>query len=336
MALQVLRQGRMPAHEVDQDMRLDDGDLQDVKQFFPMPKFFIFGHARSGTTLLARLIRVHPEVHCNWQAHFFTREPILHAMVAQADVRDWLNQRSFRWNQGEDLSPKVIRVVADFILEREAKDHGKRIVGDKSPNHFKPGRSVKLLHDIYPDGKLIFIVRDGRDVVLSHRFQTFIDFTEYLQEIDLKIRDDFSRDPDPFYAGKRSLFTEKWLKRDIRSWVENIQKTTEKGKKLFGDQFITLRYEDLLAKPVEHMESLWSFLEVADRQLDLSDGIDQVINRNPDAEWQRQQNEDMLRNLEKGKAGSWKELFTPRDCEIVREIAGDTLIDWGYEDDTSW
>ena len=50
-------------------------EVAEIKQFFPREKFFIFGHARSGTTLLVRLARLHPEVHCNYQAHFFTRKP---------------------------------------------------------------------------------------------------------------------------------------------------------------------------------------------------------------------------------------------------------------------
>ncbi len=37
--------------------------VAEIKQFFPREKFFIFGHARSGTTLLMRLVRLHPEVH---------------------------------------------------------------------------------------------------------------------------------------------------------------------------------------------------------------------------------------------------------------------------------
>ncbi|HEY9528900.1 MAG TPA: hypothetical protein VIR02_17560, partial [Anaerolineales bacterium] len=32
-------------------------EVEEIKQFFPREKFFIFGHARSGTTLLARLTR---------------------------------------------------------------------------------------------------------------------------------------------------------------------------------------------------------------------------------------------------------------------------------------
>ena len=30
-------------------------EVAEIKQFFPREKFFIFGHARSGTTLLMRL-----------------------------------------------------------------------------------------------------------------------------------------------------------------------------------------------------------------------------------------------------------------------------------------
>ena len=35
-------------------------EASEARQFFPLPKFFIFGHARSGTTLLTRLVRLHP------------------------------------------------------------------------------------------------------------------------------------------------------------------------------------------------------------------------------------------------------------------------------------
>jgi hypothetical protein len=46
-------------------------DIADAKMFFPMDKFFILGHSRSGNTLLMRLVRLHPEVHANYQGTFF-------------------------------------------------------------------------------------------------------------------------------------------------------------------------------------------------------------------------------------------------------------------------
>src|SRR5262245_42946755 len=94
-------------------------EVAETKQFFPREKFFIFGHARSGTTLLMRLVRLHPEVHCNYQAHFFTRQPLLKSLVDSPEAEEWLKRKSNRWNQGRDISPLVLRAAADFIMERD-------------------------------------------------------------------------------------------------------------------------------------------------------------------------------------------------------------------------
>ena len=320
----------------DQVATLKIKDLNDIKEFFPRQKFFIFGHARSGTTLLARLIRLHPEVHCNWQAHFFTRQPVLQDLVNSPEIRGWLDAKSNRWNQGERLSPLVLRAAADFMMERQAVDLGKSIVGDKSPNSQLKGQAVQYLHDIYPDAKLIFIVRDGRDVVLSHRFQAFIDFPEFLSASDLQIRDDFAVNEDPFYQGERSIFTKEWLLQDIQSWRDNLQETDHEAVRLFGDQYRTLRYEDLISEPEDTLRTLWKFLEVKAPALPGSSVIDQEMNRNPDEDWQKEQDLEIFSGLEKGKAGSWRDLFTGRDRKLFKELAGQTLIDWHYEKDLDW
>src|SRR5512143_2350318 len=118
-------------------------EVAELRQFFPREKFFIFGHARSGTTLLMRLVRLHPDVHCNYQAHFFTRKPLLKSLVNTPEAEEWLSRRSNRWNQGRDLSPLVLRAAADIIMERDAVREGKRIVGDKSPLSIIHGQAVR-------------------------------------------------------------------------------------------------------------------------------------------------------------------------------------------------
>ncbi len=40
--------------------------------------------------------------------------------------------------------------------------------------------------------------------------------------------------------------------------------------------------------------------------------------------------------LRKGVAGDWKEAFTAEDKRIVKEVAGDVLIRFGYERDGNW
>ena len=120
----VLRYGRLPSQGLREVPAISPDEIAEAREFFPLDKFFIFGHARSGTTLLTRLIRLHPEVHCNYQGHFFTRQPTLEGLVNRAEIEDWFTRRSNRWNHGHDLSPVVLRAVSDYIMEREARPLG--------------------------------------------------------------------------------------------------------------------------------------------------------------------------------------------------------------------
>ena len=176
-------------------------EVAEVRQFFARDKFFIFGHARSGTTLLMRLARIHPEVHSNYQAHFFTRQPLLKSLVNTPEAEEWLTRKSNRWNQGGDLSPLVLRAAADLIMERDAAREGKRIVGDKSPSSTIHGQAVRDMHAVYPDARLVYIVRDGRDVLISERFRNFVEESKFLTAEDKRIIADLKADPVPFQMG---------------------------------------------------------------------------------------------------------------------------------------
>lgn len=309
-------------------------ELEEIRQFFSRRKFFIFGHARSGTTLLARLIRLHPSVHCNWQAHFFTRFPFVHTLVTDPDIHEWLTRRSNRWNQGKDPSALLLRLTCDFLLEREAAQFGKEIVGDKSPNSLVNGEAVRRAYTIYPDASLIYILRDGRDTILSHRFQSFIDSPQYLSKQDLRLRDEFIRQPQPFLQGKKSIFTPKSFLRAVEEWVENVETTVALGRELYGERFLIVRYEDLLAKAWEEMQKVWGFVGVSSIEPDLEPALQAEMQENPDAEWQSQKAAQIAQLLRKGQSGSWWELFTPQEKALFLEKARATLQAWGYPTDT--
>jgi hypothetical protein len=311
-------------------------EVAEIKEFFPREKFFIFGHARSGTTLLMRLARLHPEVHCNYQAHFFTRQPLLKSLVNTPEAEDWLARKSNRWNQGRDLSPLVLRAAADYILERDAAKEGKRIVGDKSPSSTIHGQAVRDMHSIYPDAKLVYIVRDGRDVLISERFRNFVEESKFLSAEDKKILKELRRDQTQFTNGTRSIFTETFLRRVTAGWVKNLQETDDEGRKLFGENYFSMRYEDLLSKPFFEVTKLWRFLGVSDITGSLVEEVKSEMGSNPDEEWQSRRNEDIASFLPKGQAGNWQKLFTERDKSHFKEIAGEMLIKWMYEKDLDW
>lgn len=311
-------------------------EVAEIKQFFPREKFFIFGHARSGTTLLLRLVRLHPEVHGNYQAHFFTRQPLLKSLVNTPEAEEWLTRKSNRWNQGGDLSPLVLRSAADFIMERDAARAGKMIIGDKSPSSTIHGQAVRDMHAVYPDGKLVYIVRDGRDVLVSERFRNFVEESKFLSSEDRRIIEDLRKDQTQFTNGSRSIFTETFIRRVAGGWVRNLQETEDEGRRLFGDHYFGMRYEDLLSVSFDEMSKLWNFLGVKAVDPSLGEKIKAEMSSNPDEEWQAKRNEGIASFLPKGQAGNWSRLFTEKDKSVFKETAGEMLVKWKYEKDLNW
>ena len=168
-----------------------------------------------------RLARLHPEVHCNYQAHFFTRKPLLKSLVDSAEIEEWLTRKSNRWNHGRDLSPLVLRASADFIMERDAAREGKSIVGDKSPSSVIHGQVLRDMHSLYPDAKIINIVRDGRDVLISERFRNFVEESKFLTAEDERVIEDLRKNQTQFKNGSHSIFTETFI-RNIASRCESV------------------------------------------------------------------------------------------------------------------
>lgn len=311
-------------------------ELQELRQFFPRPKFFILGHARSGTTLLMRLVRLHPEVYCDYQAHFFTRRPLLKSLVNSPEVEEWLTRKSNRWNRGGDLSALVLRAAADFIMEREAAAQGKRIVGDKSPSSTIHGQAVRDLHALYPDAHLLHIVRDGRDVLVSERFRNFVEESRFLGRQDRKIVKQLAHHPEAFGSAGQSILTEPLIRRVGRAWAMGTSEIDSEGRRLFGEQYYVLRFEDLLQSPLQEMQRIWKFLGAKRPRGPLSTSLRRELRSNPDEVWQAARNGNLSTFLSKGHAGNWRQVFTPRDKAIFKSVAGKALIDWRYETTFDW
>lgn len=313
-------------------------EIADIKTFFPMGKFFILGHSRSGNTMLMRLCRLHPEVHCNYQATFFSLPPGLKSLVDSVEIEKWLSQKSNHWNSGRDLSPVVMRSAADFIMENEARKNGKHIVGDKSPTTVTSGAAVKNMYQVYPDAKMVYIVRDGRDVMVSDRFRNFVE-GKWLRPGDEKIISDLRNNPSAYTSGEKSIFTESWLRdknQGISTWSSNLDESEKEGLRLYGDRYYPIRYEDLLVNPYNEMKKLWLFLGVNDVNPSLDQELLAEISINPDEKWQAEKDQSIAPTLEKGKPGAWKSFFTEADKRVFKEIAGQHLIKWKYEKDLDW
>jgi hypothetical protein len=306
-----------------------------IRRRFPMPKFFIFGYPRSGTTLLMRLIRLHPDVHCNRQAHLFTYPRGAAQALSDQEIQDWLERPSNRWTAGKQLEGSLIRLAGDFILESEAEALGKKVVGDKSPTVIG-GLAVRRLHAIYPDARLIYMVRDGRDMAVSRRFQRFIDQPQHLTRADRRIRQGLAKNPELYSSTGKSIFTASDLQTEATDWGRNLEEIDREAQALFPNHYYCQKYEDLLAGPLEAMPKIWDFLQVPPSFRGDSALISEKMSKNPGAVEQARKQGDLVDKFKRGSTGGWQDWFTPTDRQIFNNAAGNTIVHWGYEENLSW
>lgn len=304
-------------------------DLTSLQSHFPHPKFFVIGYPRSGTTLLARLLRLHPEVYCAWQGHFASGRGDLISRLARPDLMAWLNRSSNRWSSGEELAPAVLRAATDWILERAAEEHGARWVGDKTPTA-RGEEAVARLAQLYPDAHLIHIVRDGRDAAVSQRFQAFIDQPETLRWMELRLRSALVERPEDFGPEGRSIFTADWLERVASHWAQTVSAGHKLAAETYDERYHALRFEQLIHDPWREMTSLWGFLG-AGAPAELRSAVREAMERNPAASWHAEQAPELVASLERGAAGGWRDWFTPSDLRRFQGRAGEALETWGYE-----
>src|SRR5919206_4617799 len=143
------------------------------------PYVFIVGSARSGTTLLQRMVDAHPQIavihETRWIPRYFRKRTGLtpEGFVTPELIPKLLEFRRFPKmkvgreelegliDSGEPVSySSFVSAIYDLYGQRE----GKSLVGDKTPGYV---RNIPILHGLWPAAKFVHIIRDGRDVCLS-------------------------------------------------------------------------------------------------------------------------------------------------------------------------
>jgi hypothetical protein len=309
------------------------------------PIFFLIGRSKSGTSWLMRLLDSHPEILCRGEGMFFERSSprsLLRALSRSEEVQRWLERNPWT-RQAPDASLEsmlgaFVRQAMRRRLEEVKRRTGtKRIVGDKSP--FKTPRMVEEISTMCPEAKVVHIVRDGRDVVVSsahHRWNNATDVGGHrnLTPEQVAKREAYRSDPATFLATGESIFAEGHVAEIARSWSESVGRTVENGASL-GDNYHELRYEDLLAEPVAEVRRLLEFLG-ADSSEKVARECVEVASFEQLSGGRAQGEEDSSSFYRKGVAGDWKNHFTEEDRRIFKEEAGELLIQLGYEKDLDW
>jgi Sulfotransferase family len=279
----------------------------------PNPYAFLVGSARSGTTLLRRIVNAHPLIAISPETHFVPR---FHqrriGQTADGRVTGELVTRLARYRRFERFG--VSEAELRELLESEApltyaefvsgfydligKSRGKRLVGDKTGEY---ARALPALHELWPSARFVHIVRDGRDVALSvlawkeepgaSRFSTWAD--------------------DPV------MTTALW-------WEQNVRLAREAGSTLPSRLYHELRYEQLVTNPEEQCASLCAFLELPYEPAMLR--FHEGRTRSEPGLSAKKAWLPITPNLR-----NWREQMAPESTARFEAVAGELLEQLGYE-----
>jgi hypothetical protein len=122
------------------------------------PPIFIVGCHGSGTTLLRLLLDSHPNISCGPETRFLAD----FARITRPPLWPHLKQYGF----SEEYWHHKFADLFDSFKSDYARRHGKTRWADKTPRY---ALYLDYLDDLFPSCQVVHVIRDGRDVVASHK-----------------------------------------------------------------------------------------------------------------------------------------------------------------------
>ena len=180
----------------------------------PGRPIFIIGSPRSGTTLLRLLLDSHPNISCGSETHFLTQ-------MERIVGHNWYSIELFQFDKA--YWHRKIAEFFDTFQSDYALSRGKHRWAEKTPQYTL---RVEFINHLFPDCQFIHMIRDGRDVVTSHRDRW----------------------------GFRSALA------SINAWRTYVQTAQCFGRSLPDDRYHELRYEALVDQPEAVMRRAFEYL----------------------------------------------------------------------------
>jgi hypothetical protein len=275
------------------------------------PYLFIVGCARSGTTLLHRIVDAHPMVAITPEMHWISKhvdgEPLLTRAVI-SELTDHKRFSQFRLGR-EDfegmLGPGETVPYREFLgrlFELCGRAREKPLVGNKTPAYV---RHLPELHESWPEARFVHIVRDGRDVCLS--------------VLGWKKAGKI--------AGRYATWEEDPVSTLALWWERKVRAGHEAGAALGPVLYHGMRYEDLIEDPEAECRALCEFLDLPydPAMVRFSEGKTRTdlpdARRTPKRAWL-----PVTSGLR-----DWRTEMKAGDVERFEAVAGYLLDDFGYE-----
>lgn len=200
-----------------------------------LPNFLVIGAAKAGTTSVWQYLRQHPQIYMS--PH---KEPRYFALCDGAV--DFRGPGDSRFHFVTELSDyEALFAGADGELVR----------GEVSPWYLYVPTAAPAIHRLIPDVKLVAILRDPVDRAFSNYLHAMKEEIEPLGEFAAAM-DDESRRIEANWSPRFHYLQKGFYHRQITHYLELFDR----------DQMKIYLYEDLVGRPQEMFEDLFSFLGV--------------------------------------------------------------------------
>ena len=209
---------------------------------------------------------------------------------------------------GEPYKETWLGPMRDLVLGGAAARFPEVIGGGyliiKEPNG---SIGAPLLMEALPESRMIFLIRDPRDVVAS----------------SMDARSEGSWLSERREAQRRTSKPDRnpnvYVRMRANSYVQQIEKTGQ-AYRAHGGRKVLVRYEDLRADTLKTMKRIYSTLGIPVEEAELARSVEKHSWEKIPAE---QKGEGKFHR--KAKPGGWREDLTPEQAEIVEVVAGSLL-----------
>ena len=273
--------------------------------------FFIIGSGRSGNTLLRSILSGNSDISIPPESY---RIPFAIKKFHIFNNRDWEDivsqvlkefedcKEFYTWEIDITDAQKRLENIADskrtlsnifdelFCTYTEKHSPGSKIWGDKTPMNTL---YLDWIGTVFPRSKFIHIIRDGRDVASSYlkmeRYDTILE------------------------AANR--------------WINSIESAQSFGSKI-KENYIEIRYEELVTKPEEVIKDTCDFLDI-DYDSKMLDHTKQVKKL---GDTDKEHHSNLSKPISSDSVGKWRNNLSESAQESITKLLYKHLQRLGYAD----